>query len=159
VTTAALAGCVWGCAVVPRERFDESQRLAQTLRAENARLKDQVVSLQAQNRDAGDRALDDLRRLTARDEAIGRLERSVEAYREDRDRLAAAYERVTTGLGRTDDSGAPRQAANAAASPAARHRAVRADYPAEPGPEVPAGNSDGPSAPPARGDVDGPAGP
>ena len=31
------------------------------------------------------------RRLTARDEAIERLERSVQAYQDDRDRLAAAY--------------------------------------------------------------------
>jgi hypothetical protein len=89
-----------GCGLIPRSRWDESQRLSQTLRSENARLKDQVLALQGQNRDCADRAVDDLRRLSARDEAIERLERSVQAYQEDRDRLSEAYERLTTSLGR-----------------------------------------------------------
>ena len=64
------AGILPGCAVVPREQYNESQRLTQSLRGENARLKDEIVGLQTQNRDYADRALDDLRRLTARDQAI-----------------------------------------------------------------------------------------
>jgi hypothetical protein len=99
------AGILPGCAMVPRDRIEESQRLTQSLRAENARLRDQVLGLQAQNRDLSDRALDDLRRLTARDEAIERLEQSVQGYQDDRDRLAEAYRRLAVSLGRsTDDS-------------------------------------------------------
>jgi chemotaxis protein MotB len=99
------AGLVAGCSVVPRARIEESQQLAQSLRAENARLKDQVLTLQGQNRDYADRALDDLRRLTARDEAIERLERSVQAYQDDRDRLAGAYQRLALSLGRPGEDG------------------------------------------------------
>ena len=51
-----------------------------------------------------DRAVDDLRRLTAREQAIERLERSVQAYQEDRERLAAAYEQLTASLGRRPDA-------------------------------------------------------
>jgi hypothetical protein len=101
------AGMLPGCAMVPRERLDESQRLAQSLRTENARLKDQVLGLQAQNQDYADRALDDLRRLTARDEAIERLEQSVQAYQDDRDRLAGAYRRLAVSLGRTTEDSTP----------------------------------------------------
>ena len=101
-----LALIVPGCAAVPTSRLDESQRLAKNLRAENARLQDQVLGLQAQNRDAADRAVDDLRRLTARDEAIERLEQSVQAYQDDRDRLAAAYQRLASSLGRPTDAAA-----------------------------------------------------
>ena len=88
-----------GCAIVPRSRLDESQRLTRTLRSENARLKDQVLALQGQNRDYADRAVDDLRRSATQDEAIERLEQSVRAYQEDRDRLHEAYERLTSSLG------------------------------------------------------------
>ena len=100
------AAIVSGCAVVPRDRFEESQRLTHSLRTENARLKDRVLALEAQNQDYADRALDDLRRLTARDEAIDRLEKSVQGYQDDRDRLSSAYRRMALGLGRTDDDSA-----------------------------------------------------
>jgi hypothetical protein len=100
VLTLLSAGLLAGCTVVPRARIEESQQLAQSLRAENARLKDQVLTLEGQNRDYADRALDDLRRLTVRDEAIERLERSVQAYQDDRDRLAGAYRRLAMSLGR-----------------------------------------------------------
>jgi hypothetical protein len=89
-----------GCGIVPRSRMEEAQKVSQLLRSENARLKDQVLSLQSQNRDLSDRAVDDLRRLTAREEAIERLEQSVQAYQSDRERLAAAYDQLTMSLGR-----------------------------------------------------------
>jgi hypothetical protein len=92
--------------MVPRDRLEESRRLAGSLRIENARLKDQVLGLQAQNQDYADRALDDLRRLTARDEAIDRLEKGIQGYQDDRDRLADAYRRLAVSLGRTTDDSA-----------------------------------------------------
>src|SRR5262245_53470003 len=75
------------CTIVPRERMDECQRVSQTLRSENARLKDQILALQSQNRDYADRAVDDSRRLAIQDEAIDRLEHSVHAYQDERSRL------------------------------------------------------------------------
>ncbi len=98
-----MALIVPGCAAVPTSRLGESQRLTKNLRAENARLQDQVVALQAQNRDAADRAVDDLRRLSARDEAIERLQKSVQGYQDDRDRLADAYQRLASSLDRPTD--------------------------------------------------------
>ena len=102
----AAWGILSGCAMVPRDRLDESHRLAQSLRDENARLKDEVIGLKTQNRDYADRALDDLRRLTARDDAIQRLEQNVQDYQDDRDRLAAAYRRLAVSLGRSAEDGA-----------------------------------------------------
>jgi chromosome segregation ATPase len=121
------AGISPGCAMVPRERLDESQRLAQSLRTENARLKDQVLGLQAQNQDYADRALDDLRRLTARDEAIERLERSVQAYQDDRDRLAGAYRRLAVSLGRTTEDSAVESTAARRGSASIPRRPAHAD--------------------------------
>ena len=92
------------CAVVPRSQLDESLQITRSLRAENARLKDLALNLQVQNRDASDRALDDLRRLAARDEAIERLRQSVQHYQDDRDRLEAAYQRLAASLGETSDA-------------------------------------------------------
>ncbi len=92
-----------GCGIVPRSRMDECQQLSQLLRTENARLKDRVLALQSQNRDYGDRAVDDLRRLTARDRAIARLEQDIQAYQDDRERLAAAYEQLRVSLGRRSE--------------------------------------------------------
>jgi hypothetical protein len=97
-----------GCAIVPRAQLDDCQRLSRTLRSENARLKDQVLALQSQNRDYADRAVDDLRRLAARDQAIEQLEHSVQAYQEERNQLGEAFEQLTTNLGRsTDPSSTP----------------------------------------------------
>jgi hypothetical protein len=87
-----------GCAIVPRERMDECQRLTQTLRSENARLKDRVLALQGQNRDYAERAVDDSRRLAIQDEAIERLERGVQAYQDERNRLEAAYQQLASNL-------------------------------------------------------------
>ncbi len=98
-----FAGLLPGCGIVPRSRMDECQKLSQLLRTENARLKDQVLSLRSQNRDYADRAVDDLRRLTARDQTIERLEQSVLAYQDDRERLAAAFEQLRVSLGQRSE--------------------------------------------------------
>jgi len=89
------------CAIVPRQQMDECQRISQTLRSENARLKDQVLALQGHNRDFADRAVDDARRLAIQDDAIERLEHSVQAYQDERARLEAAYEQLASSLDAT----------------------------------------------------------
>jgi hypothetical protein len=88
-----------GCAIVPSSRMDECQKLTQSLRADNARLKDRVLALQGQNRDYAERAVDDARRLAVQDEAIERLEHSVQAYQDERTRLEAAYKQLVANLG------------------------------------------------------------
>jgi hypothetical protein len=88
-----------GCGIVPKSRMDECQRLTQTLRSENARLKDRALALQGQNRDYAERAVDDARRLATQDDAIERLEHSVQAYQDERARLEAAYKKLASNLG------------------------------------------------------------
>jgi hypothetical protein len=95
-----LAGS--GCGIIPKSRMDECQRLTQTLRSENARLKDRVLALQGQNRDYAERAVDDARRLATQDDAIERLEHSVQAYQDERARLEAAYKQLATNLGASE---------------------------------------------------------
>jgi chromosome segregation ATPase len=84
--------------MVPRADVDECQRLSQALRTDNARLKDQVLALQNQNRDLAERAVDDSRRLAVQDETIERLGRSVQAYQADRSKLESAYHQLTSNL-------------------------------------------------------------
>ena len=55
-------------ACVPRQQLDECRRLSQTLRSENAQLKDQMLALKGQNRDFAERAVDDSRRLAQLEE-------------------------------------------------------------------------------------------
>jgi len=88
-----------GCAIVPSSRMDECQKLTQSLRADNARLKDRVLAVQGQNRDYAERAVDDAKRLAVQDEAIERLEHSVQAYQDERTRLEAAYKQLVANLG------------------------------------------------------------
>jgi hypothetical protein len=90
-----------GCALAPRSQVDECHQLSRTLRSENARLKDQVLVLQTQNRDYADRAVDDSRRLAIQDEAVERLEMSVRAYQDERGRLESAYHQLASSLGET----------------------------------------------------------
>ncbi len=89
-----------GCALVPRSSMDECQQLSKALRTDNARLKDQVLALQSQNRDFAERAVDDSRRLSMQDETIARLERSVQSYQADRSKLESAYEQLTASIDR-----------------------------------------------------------
>ena len=109
-STARLIGCLVmlsgaGCAVVPRSRMDECQRLAQTLRAENARIKDRLLAAQSQNRDYAERAVDDAKRLAVQDEALERLNLNIQAYQDERTRLEAAYRQLATSLGASETLG------------------------------------------------------
>jgi chemotaxis protein MotB len=83
-----------GCSLVEKSRLDDCHRLSQTLQAENTRLKDQTISLRSQNQDLNQRAVADARRLRLQDEEIERLVQSVTAYQQDREQLAAAFERL-----------------------------------------------------------------
>ena len=83
-----------GCSFVPTSRLDDCHKLSQTLQAENSRLKDLALKYRSQNRDLTQRAVDDADRLRKQDEAIARLEQSVQAYQDEREQMAAALERI-----------------------------------------------------------------
>lgn len=87
-----------GCRVVPRQQLDECHKLSQTLRSENAQLKDQTLALRSQNQDFSERAVDDARRLAQLEESNQRLETSVQAYQDERSRLESAYKELLTSL-------------------------------------------------------------
>jgi chemotaxis protein MotB len=89
---------VSGCSLVEKSRLDDCHRLSQTLQAENTRLKDQTVSLRSQNQDLNERAVADARRLRLQEEEIERLAQSVTAYQQDREQLAAAFERMKSQI-------------------------------------------------------------
>jgi chromosome segregation ATPase len=98
--------------------MEECQRMTQTLRSEIARTKDRVLAVQAQNRDYAERAVDDARRLATQDEAIERLEHSVQAYQDERARLEAAYKQLASNLGSTESAadGSPSAASSISAT-------------------------------------------
>jgi hypothetical protein len=85
--------------MVPRSRLAECQQVSQTLRTENARLKDRVLAFENQNRDYAERAVDDARRLAVQSETIDRLEDSIRRYQTERAQLESAFEQLTANLG------------------------------------------------------------
>lgn len=97
--TAILALSAPGCSQFgTRQRLEESRRMIQTLRAENAQIKDQMLSYRNLNRDYSERAVDDARRLDQQEEAIERLEHSVQAYQRERDDLRTAFRELRDNL-------------------------------------------------------------
>ncbi len=85
----ALAGP--GCAFVPKSRFDEAQKLVQTLRAENGQLKDSALTLKVQNQDLAQRAIDDDKAIRALEASNSQFERSIQAYQEEREDLLSSF--------------------------------------------------------------------
>ncbi len=83
-----------GCSFVPTSRLDDCHKLSQTLQTENSRLKDLTLKYRSQNRDLTQRAVDDADRVRKQDEAVARLEQSVQAYQDEREQMASALERI-----------------------------------------------------------------
>ena len=92
---------------MPTSRLDDCHKLSQTLQTENSRLKDLALKYRSQNRDLTQRAVDDADRLRKQDEAIARLEQSVQAYQDEREQMASALERIK---GQIQASADPRRA-------------------------------------------------
>jgi chemotaxis protein MotB len=80
-----------GCSLVPKSRYDEAQKLVQSLRSENAQLKDSALTLKVQNQDLAQRAVDDDKAIRALEAANSQYERSIQAYQEEREDLQAAF--------------------------------------------------------------------
>ncbi len=88
----ALALACPGCAFVPRSRVDEAHKLVQSLRAENAQMKDVALNLKVQNQDLTQRAVDDARSLHALETANAQYERSIQGYQDEREQLRDAFQ-------------------------------------------------------------------
>jgi chromosome segregation ATPase len=123
--TGALVLC-GGCALAPQSQVDECHQLSRTLRSENARLKDQLLVAQAQNRDYAERAEDDSRRLARQDEAIERFESSVRGYQDERARLEQAYHQLASSLGESRAKADERLSQASPAPPAKKKSRTRA---------------------------------
>jgi hypothetical protein len=95
---AAAALVASGCHLASPDQLDECHRLSQTLRSENAQLKDQMLALRSQNQDYAERAVDDARRLAQLESVNQRLETSVQAYQDERTRLESAYKELRASL-------------------------------------------------------------
>jgi chromosome segregation ATPase len=89
-----LLALLSGCRSVPSEKYDSCRKLNDTLRVENARLRDQTVALTTQNQDFSERAVDDARKIRSQEQAIAQLERSVHAYQAERDELELAIKQL-----------------------------------------------------------------
>jgi hypothetical protein len=87
-----------GCANSPRARLTDCERLIQAVRTENAQLKDVVLKLRTHNHDLAQRSVDDAKRIRVLEKANRRLEQSVLAYQDERDRLATAFEQFKSQL-------------------------------------------------------------
>jgi hypothetical protein len=92
-----------GCAFVPKSRFEEAQKLVQSLRTDNAQLKDSNVTLKIQNQDLAQRAVDDSRSIRALEATNDQFERSIQGYQDEREQLQAAFG-VLKRQARTDSS-------------------------------------------------------
>jgi len=89
----ALLGSIFGqgCAFVPKSRFEEAEKLVQSLRAENAQLKDSTLTLKVQNQDLAQRAVDDAQSIRALEVANDQYERSIQGYQDEREQLRSAF--------------------------------------------------------------------
>jgi len=89
----SLGAAATGCALVPKTRLDDAAKVTQALRAENAQLRDQTLSLKGENADLSDRALGDTRRIAALEQSVDRLETSVQGYIDEREDLVDKFQR------------------------------------------------------------------
>jgi molybdopterin-biosynthesis enzyme MoeA-like protein len=101
--------CSQGCAFVPKSRFEEAQKLVQSLRAQNAQLKDSSLTLKVQNQELAQRAVDDSKAIRALEVANDQYELSIQGYQDEREQLQAAFSalknqvRTASSSGRTED--------------------------------------------------------
>ena len=86
-----------GCQLVPREQLDECHRLSQTLRSENAQLKDQMLALRSQNQiSPNGPSTTPAGSPSSRGQPAARDQR--QAYQDERTRLESAYKELRASL-------------------------------------------------------------
>ena len=103
-----LPGCAWA----PRSRVDEAHRLVQSLRAENAQIKDASLNLRTQNQELAQRAVDDARAIKALEQANQQYEQSIIGYQDEREAMRTAFRDVERQARAGGGVDAPRSAEN-----------------------------------------------
>lgn len=94
VIVLGLAALSAGCALAPKSQLDQCHKLCRSLQAETSQLKDATLTLRAHNQDLAQRSVADSQRIEELERDHRRLERSIVAYQEERDQLAASFERM-----------------------------------------------------------------
>lgn len=89
---AGLSGCATEFPFVPRADLNECRKFSQSLQAETAQLKDNTLKLRAHNHDLAQRSADDAKRIDELAAENDRLTHSVQAYQDERDQLAQAFD-------------------------------------------------------------------
>jgi outer membrane murein-binding lipoprotein Lpp len=93
---ALACACAPGCAnespFVPRADLNECRKFNESLQAETAQLKDTTLKLRAHNQDLAQRSADDSKRIDQLTEENDRLTQTVQAYQDERDQLAQAFD-------------------------------------------------------------------
>lgn len=95
---ALLSAVLAGCSGVPSSRLEQCRNRSLALQAETSRLKDESLKLRSRNRELARRAVEDSERMRTLEEAQAQLEQSVVAYQQERDELAASFERLERAL-------------------------------------------------------------
>ncbi len=90
--TLLVCAAVSGCSMGPKTRVAEAEKLVQSLRADNAQLKDSALALKVQNQDLTQRAVDDSRSIQALETANTQYERSIQGYQDEREQYRAAFQ-------------------------------------------------------------------
>lgn len=89
-------GCLLtGCAEFSNQRANDCHKLAQSLQADNSRLKDVALKLRTENQDLTQRSIDDGRKVKTLADSNERLSRSVVAYQDERERMAKQVQAIT----------------------------------------------------------------
>jgi outer membrane protein OmpA-like peptidoglycan-associated protein len=96
--TPVLACLTLGCGTLPHSQLAECHKRSQALQAEADQLKNQALGLRDRNRELAQRALEDAHRIHALEQSNSKLERSILAYQEERNRLVEAFEQLQSQI-------------------------------------------------------------
>jgi chemotaxis protein MotB len=80
-----------GCTLVPKSRLDACQAYSCELQRKNQEICAQYENLRLQNQDLANKSLDAEEKLAQQEELLARYEREMAGFRQDRDKMEAAY--------------------------------------------------------------------
>jgi outer membrane protein OmpA-like peptidoglycan-associated protein len=106
--TPVLACLALGCGTLPHSQLAECHNRSQALQAEADQLKNEALGLRDRNRELAQRALEDAHRIHALEQSNTKLERSILAYQEERNRLVEAFEQLQSQIRTAAVTGPPR---------------------------------------------------
>lgn len=92
--TPVLACLALGCGALPHSQLAECRQRSQALQAEATQLKNEALGLRDRNRELAQRAIEDAHQIHTLKQSNSRLEKSLLAYQEERNRLVEAFEQL-----------------------------------------------------------------